>query len=452
MPTNTYVALATQVLTSAQQSITFSSIPVTYTDLRIVVANAKATNTARNVFIRVGNGSVDTGSNYSYTNLGARALSSTPFSVRESSQTSGKLSWYTAMTTAQAQMSLIDVMNYSNTTTFKTMLCSTRVAEGDGTYSGVEDLATLWRSTSAINTISIFTDIADTFQAGTTFTIYGIAATSAGAKATGGTIFSDSQYYYHAFLGNGTFTPTQSISADVLMVAGGGGGGSGNVGGGGGAGGLLNLASQSLTATNYTVTVGGGGAGRVGDGNATNGVNSSFGGLTAAVGGGAGTSGASFVNGVAGGSGGGAWTFGGIGGAGTSGQGFAGGNGSAAVSPFPSGGGGGAGAAGTSATSTASGPGGIGSSTYNSWGAATGIGQNVSGTYYLAGGGGGGASTQGATLGAGGLGGGGAGGGSGAGANGLTNTGGGAGGGGNSASFSGGTGGSGVVIVRYLKA
>jgi hypothetical protein len=174
--TVTYEAIASTTLGSAQQSITFSSIPVTYTDLRIVVANAKATNTARNVFIRVGNGSVDTGSNYSYTNLGARALSSTPFSARESSQSSGKLSWYTAMTTAQAQMSLIDIMNYSNTTTFKTMLCSTRVAEGDGTYSGIEDLVILWRSTSAINTISVFTDVADTFQSGTTFSLYGIKA------------------------------------------------------------------------------------------------------------------------------------------------------------------------------------------------------------------------------------------------------------------------------------
>ena len=173
---STYEPIETTTLITATNTVTFNSISQGYTDLKIVMGNAKATNTARNVFIRVGNGSVDTASNYSYTNLGARALSTTPFSARESSQTSGKLSWYTAMTTGQAQMSIVDVMNYSNTTTNKTMLCSSRVQEGDATYSGVENLVLLWRSTSAINTISIFTDVADTFQSGSTFTLYGIKA------------------------------------------------------------------------------------------------------------------------------------------------------------------------------------------------------------------------------------------------------------------------------------
>jgi hypothetical protein len=172
----TYDSIASQTLSSAANSVTFSNISQTYTDLKLVLTNAKATNTARNVLIRVGNGSVDTASNYSHTNLGARSLSATPFSQRESSQTSGKLSWYTAMTTAQAQMSIVDIMNYSNTTTNKTILSSTRVQEGDGTYSGVEDLVILWRSTSAINIISVLTDVADTFQSGTTFSLYGIRA------------------------------------------------------------------------------------------------------------------------------------------------------------------------------------------------------------------------------------------------------------------------------------
>jgi hypothetical protein len=78
---------------------------------------------------------------------------------------------------------------------------------------------------------------------------------------------SDGTYYYHMFPFTGTFTPTQSITADVLVIAGGGGGG-GNWGGGGGAGGLLYFSSQSLTATGYTCTVGAGGTG----GNAASGV------------------------------------------------------------------------------------------------------------------------------------------------------------------------------------
>jgi hypothetical protein len=267
------------------------------------------------------------------------------------------------MTTAQAQMSLIDVMNYSNTTTFKTMLCSTRVAEGDGTYSGVEDLVTLWRSTSAINTISIFTDIADTFQAGTTFTIYGIAATSVGAKATGGTIYSDSQYYYHAFLGNGTFTPTQSISADLLVVAGGGGGAGGtsgvSFGPGGGAGQVSVSTGSSLTTTAYTVTVGGGGAGtNVNAATGAQGTSSSLASILTATGGFGGVS--PLTGGAAG-----ATYTGGIG----SGSAAGGGGGSAANGGAGSGSTGGAGGNGTT------------SAFINAVGSATNIGQLVSSNY-----------------------------------------------------------------------
>ena len=169
----TYDSIASQTLSSAANSVTFSNISQTYTDLKLVLTNAKATNTARNVLIRVGNGSVDTASNYSHTNLGARSLSATPFSQRESSQTSGKLSWYTAMTTAQAQMSIVDIMNYSNTTTNKTIL----VRHNQPQSSLMETAAQvgLWRSTNAITSIT-FSLSSGNYSSGSTFTLYGIKA------------------------------------------------------------------------------------------------------------------------------------------------------------------------------------------------------------------------------------------------------------------------------------
>lgn len=440
MATNTYVALATQTLGSATNSVTFSSISSGYTDLRIVVANAKATNTARNVFIRVGDGSVDTGSNYSYTNLGARALSSTPFSARDTGQTSGRLSWYTAMTTAQAQMSIVDIMNYSNTTTFKTMLNSTRVQEGDATYSGVEDLVILWRSTSAINTISIFTDVADTFQAGTTFSLYGIAAASVGAKATGGIISSDDQYYYHTFTSTGTFTPLQSLTCDFLVVAGGGGGGSG--GGAGGAGGYRtsvgtsgrNSSAESplsVTATAYTITVGAGGAGGAAGSSAVGviGSNSVFSTITS-TGGGRGAS-SSSQNGGAGGSGGGTFSGASAAGTGTANQGFdntaafrSGGAGVGGTNSTYSGG------AGLTSTLTGTALGGGGASSGDQSGQPTGTATA----------GGGAAATAYTTANAG---------------DGSANTGGGGGSGGGQTGVAvagaGGSGGSGIVVIRYAK-
>jgi hypothetical protein len=62
---NTYEAIATQTLGSAAASVTFSSIPGTYTDLVLVVAGTLTTGT-ENIVMQF-NG--DTGSNYSVTSL-----------------------------------------------------------------------------------------------------------------------------------------------------------------------------------------------------------------------------------------------------------------------------------------------------------------------------------------------------------------------------------------------
>ena len=140
-----------------------------------------------------------------------------------------------------------------------------------------------------------------------------------------------------------TWTPKSDIEgADVLMVAGGGGGGSHDAGGGG-AGGLLHHTNQSISGT-ITIVVGNGGSSVINaygnDGNDT-----SFTGLTTAIGGGGGGWSAGDVSGQGvgrdGGSGGGGGNNVG-GGSGVLNQGNSGG----AASGDVGGGGGGAGGAG----------------------------------------------------------------------------------------------------------
>ena len=437
MPTNTYVALATQTVGTAVASVTFSSIPQGYTDL-ILVANA-GTSTIGPFSYQVGNGTVDTGSNYSRTCMYADGTSAASF--RETNQT--YFNTANGATTIIAN-DIVQFMNYSNTTTNKTILDRNNNSTGT-----VQANVYLWRSTAAINTIKIFNASGYNLITGSTFTLYGVAAASVGAKATGGTIYSDANYFYHVFTANGTFTPSQALSADLLVVAGGGGGG--YQGGGGGAGGCAGYSSQSLTATGYSITVGAGGASAIGG--SANGSDSQFAALTAAVGGGRGGNGAVTNSGGNGGSGGGAGLGGSAsGGTGVSGQGYAGGA-NQTLGNYPGGGGGGAGAVGvTPATNTSpAGNGGVGTSTYSSWGAATGFGQNVSGTYYFAGGGGS-AVFYGTDWGIGGYGGGGTGTNqAGTATSGTANTGGGGGGTGLPNAGFAGNGGSGVVIVRYAK-
>ncbi len=261
----------------------------------------------------------------------------------------------------------------------------------------------------------------------------------------GGTLASDSTYYYRTFTSSGTLlVKNTDLACDILMVAGGGAGASN--GGGGGAGGLLYLSSQSLAEASYPVVVGAGGI-MVND-LPSNGSNSTFNGYSA-IGGGHGGTGAfneNYNGGYAnsGGSGGGAGMYRSYpGGLGTSGQGYAGGYG---LNGYKfAGGGGGAGQAGGNVNDSY--PryckGGNGLNTYSDWATATSTGDNG----YYAGGGSGSRGDD--NFESGGLGGGG----KGAGANdyykpsaGLANTGGGGGGG-----YLGSAGGSGIIIVRYLK-
>ena len=453
MATSTYTPLATTTLASAASSYTFSSIPATYTDLVIVANYAGFSATGATTLIQL-NGDATT-TRYSSTNVEGDGTSATSGRYNNATAQAGMLlgGGNLGYGTGQA-IEVFHIMNYSNATTYKTVLSrfsqpATMVQANVGLYT----------QTTAISSVTILTYGGKTFSIGSTFSLYGISAAPS-AKATGGMITSDATYYYHTFLSSGTFTPTQSLSADILTIAGGGGGG-GSYAGGGGAGGLLGFTSQSLTATGYTITVGAGGSGGAQNVTGTTGSDSQFSGLTLVKGGGAGgNGGASTTNiGLNGGSGGGAGRNAFLtpsdaaGGSATSGQGNAGGTYLNSTSGNVGCGGGGAGGAGAAQQSAGiiAGYGGVGSSAYSSWGSATSTGQNVSSTYYYAGGGGGGAYTASAAAGAGGYGGGAAGGYGVSGASATASTGGGGGGGGGNTSYAGGAGGSGIVIVRYAK-
>jgi hypothetical protein len=456
MPAN-YVLIGEQTVGVPVSSVTLSNIPQTgYTDLKVVFSTRDTTSgTSNNIIIRL---------NSVTTSQSIRTLNGTGSAVASITDTPlycpGSVgNTATANTFSNCEMY---IPNYSSTTQNKSVSIDS-VTENNATAAIAQLTAGLYASNSAITSIQFAPNGAVNFMAGSTFSIYGIAAfgttPTAVPKATGGDIVAnDGTYWYHAFLSSGIFTPSSNLSCDYVVVAGGGGGGGGGAGAsggsGGGAGGLLAFTSQSLTAINYPVTVGAGGTGAsAGQNNGGQGNDSQFSSSTLVKGGGFGLfgrsgTGATGITGGSGGGGGFGTGTGGAGGAPTSGQGFAGGQGQTYEK---AGGGGGAGEAGNT---DALGAGGDGSSVYSSWGLATNTGQNVSSTYFYAGGGAGGGSTS---ITNGGDGGGGNAGYSASinGAAGTVNTGGGGGGGGDSYYYgntSGGAGGSGIVIVRYTMA
>ena len=249
---STYTPIASQTLTGTASSITFTNIPQNFTDL-ILVSSPKMT-TANTFFQTTYNS--DTGTNYSQTRM--QGIGSTGSSARSTNDNYIGMAFQDNNT--DTGTSIMQINNYSNTTTNKTAL----IRDNFATY-GVFARVALWRSTSAVTSLTL-TMSSSTFAAGSTFNLYGIANASASTgKASGGNIVTtDGTYWYHTFTSSGTFTPSTALTADCLVVAGGGSGGSGSGGvggGGGGAGGYKELIAQSLTSgTAYTVTVGAGGA------------------------------------------------------------------------------------------------------------------------------------------------------------------------------------------------
>lgn len=163
MPIQTYSAIEHKVLGSSTTSITFTSIPSTYTDL-ILVVNAKATSAAWGAFQVNG----DTGSNYSQTVLTGSSGGSG--STRNSNQPYAFITYNTGPGASEFDYNaIINFMNYSNSTTFKTMISRANRASG-----GVDASTNTWRSTAAITSITYLAN--NSMVAGSTFTLYGIRA------------------------------------------------------------------------------------------------------------------------------------------------------------------------------------------------------------------------------------------------------------------------------------
>jgi hypothetical protein len=155
----TYTPIQTYTIPSLTTTFSLTSIPSTYTDLIVVIGGGTAAPTG--VYFSF-NG--DTSSNYSVTRM--YGFGSGQGSGRTSNQTRAEIagSW-TATNTI-----IMNFQNYSNTTTYKTI-----VSRGSDATDTVSTGVALWRSTAAINSITFTTDSTN-FAVGTVITIYGIAA------------------------------------------------------------------------------------------------------------------------------------------------------------------------------------------------------------------------------------------------------------------------------------
>jgi hypothetical protein len=167
----TYTPIATYSLTSGTDTVIFDNIPQTYTDL-VLVANLKRSDAATGGtgWIIPWNSSLPA-SAQSYTTLVGDG--STVSTGRASNQDGNLVGVVPASSVTAPVFSTViaNLMNYSNTTTFKTTLSRHTYATGESRTT-----VGLTRGTAGITRLYVLTFSASTFIAGSTFTIYGIKA------------------------------------------------------------------------------------------------------------------------------------------------------------------------------------------------------------------------------------------------------------------------------------
>jgi hypothetical protein len=161
---STYEPIATTTLGSATNTFSFTSIPSTFTDLRLVFVGTETTAGYNYANIRFNS---DTATNYSMTYL--QGFGTSASSARNTSITSIRLDEY-GLSNTKPSLCTADIFSYAGSTN-KTVLIST--AEDYNGVGGVEAKVGLYRSTSAITSITIF-NTASNFAIGTSATLYGI--------------------------------------------------------------------------------------------------------------------------------------------------------------------------------------------------------------------------------------------------------------------------------------
>lgn len=156
----TYEKIAT-VTASSSATIDFNSISGSYTDL-ILISNLQPATSGQTLYFRVN------GSSTSYSITMLYGTGTTAVSSRLTNWNYGLVfDRQIGLPTTYTSMAITNFMNYSNTTTAKTIL--TRGGNG-GTLT--ETAVTLWNNTSAITSISLAMTNGNITSG--VFTLYGI--------------------------------------------------------------------------------------------------------------------------------------------------------------------------------------------------------------------------------------------------------------------------------------
>ena len=170
-PSGAYDSIATTTVGAGGTStITFSSIPSTYTHLQLrVIGRSSAASGSSSFYMQVNS---DTGSNYSQHRIYGSGSSVT--ASADASQTSIQLDRLATngSTSGVFGAAVVDILDYANTSKNKTVRSLGGI---DNNGSGfVMYNSGLWMNTSAITSLSFTLDSPNTFTQYTQFALFGI--------------------------------------------------------------------------------------------------------------------------------------------------------------------------------------------------------------------------------------------------------------------------------------
>ena len=154
-----------------------ASISSSYDHLLLMASIRGAESTWwNNLWIRVGNGSLDTGANYTYTNL-TNVNSSDPISGRATGQTKWAGQYIGSGSTIGNMFGTVEIWipNYANTDNFKQAIIKayTGTTSTTTTESNMTLVAAMWNSTSAITDLELSEPNVGMAQY-SSFTLYGV--------------------------------------------------------------------------------------------------------------------------------------------------------------------------------------------------------------------------------------------------------------------------------------
>jgi hypothetical protein len=167
---STYTLISSNILSSSTASVTFSSVPATYTDLLLKVSARTNNGFNRNYLVLTMNGVGGT----SYSIIRLTNDSGTPTSASMSNEASIQEFPANGGSSAANTFSNIDIYIPSYTASQNKQIAISSAQENTSTSIDITDTAALFKNNSTITTLTIQPNTANDFVSGSSFYLYGI--------------------------------------------------------------------------------------------------------------------------------------------------------------------------------------------------------------------------------------------------------------------------------------